>query len=214
MFIMVAQYALAFWKGYQFLQGGVINISHLLTTIMASMIAGVSFGHIAPYLGSFGAAAEASNKVFSLIDRESPIDPGSMPGGRLPVVDGTITFQDVTHWYPASLEGPPVLNRFTLHIPEGKTTAVVGASGSGKSTLVALLMRFYVPARGAILVDKHDIEQLNVRWWREQVALVSQEPVLFSATIFENIAYGLRGSENSKVRVKTPCPVLMLYIGH
>lgn len=207
MFIMVTQYALAFWKGYHFLQSGVINISHLLTTIMASMIAGVSFGHIAPYLGSFGAAAEASHKVFSLIDRESPIDPGSMEGEQLPVVDGSITFQDVTHWYPASLEGPPVLNQFSLHIPAGKTTAVVGASGSGKSTLVALLMRFYLPARGAILVDGHDIGQLNVRWWREQVALVSQEPVLFSATIFENIAYGLRASENTQVRAKAPCPM-------
>ena len=62
------------------------------------------------------------------------------------------------------MEGPPVLNRFSLHFAAGKTTAVVGASGSGKSTLVALLMRFYLPAKGAILVDGQDIEHLNVRW--------------------------------------------------
>jgi ATP-binding cassette subfamily B (MDR/TAP) protein 1 len=200
MFIMVTQYALAFWMGYQFLKNGETTISRLLTTIMASMIAGVSFGHIAPHLGSFGAAAEASDKVFSLIDRESPIDPGSMEGRQLSHIDGTITFEDVTHWYPASLEGPPVFNRFSLHIPAGKTTAVIGASGSGKSTLVALLMRFYLPAKGTILVDGHGIEQLNVRWWRQQVALVSQEPVLFNATIFDNIAYGLKGAEHRKVR--------------
>lgn len=202
MFIMVTQYALAFWKGHQFLENGETTISRLLTTIMASMVAGVSFGHIAPHLGSFGAAAEASDKVFSLIDRESPIDPGSMKGRRLSHVDGNITFGGVRHWYPASLDGPAVLNRFSLRIPAGKTTAVIGASGSGKSTLVALLMRFYLPAKGTILVDGHDIEQLNVRWWREQVALVSQEPVLFNATIFDNIAYGLKGDENSKVGTK------------
>jgi ATP-binding cassette subfamily B (MDR/TAP) protein 1 len=171
---------------------------------MASMIAGVSFGHIAPHLGSFGAAAEASDKVLSLIDRESPIDPGSMQGRRLSNIDGSITFQDVTHWYPASLEGPAVLNHFSLHLPEGKTTAVIGASGSGKSTLIALLMRFYIPAKGSILVDGQDIEQLNVRWWRQQVSLVSQEPVLFNATIFDNIAYGLKSAEHCKVYAK-PC---------
>jgi ATP-binding cassette subfamily B (MDR/TAP) protein 1 len=93
-----------------------------------------------------------------------------------------------------------VFNRFSLHIPAGKTTAVIGASGSGKSTLVALLMRFYLPAKGTILVDGHGIDQLNVRWWRQQVALVSQEPVLFNATIFDNIAYGLKGAEHRKVR--------------
>ncbi|KAJ5377590.1 uncharacterized protein N7496_004999 [Penicillium cataractarum] len=195
MFIMVTQYALAFWKGHQFLENGETTISRLLTTIMASMIAGASFGHILPHLGSFGAAAEASGKVFSLIDRESPIDPGSMQGRQPSQIDGTITFEDITHWYPSSMEGPPVLNHFSLHIPAGKTTAVVGASGSGKSTLVALLMRFYLPAKGAILVGGNDIEQLNVRWWRQQVALVSQEPVLFSASIFDNIAYGLKEGE-------------------
>ncbi|OKO97259.1 Leptomycin B resistance protein pmd1 [Penicillium subrubescens] len=207
MFIMVTQYALAFWKGYQFLENGETTISRLLTTIMASMIAGVSFGHIAPHMGSFGAAAEASNKVFSLIDRESPIDPGSMEGQQLSHIEGTITFEDVTHWYPANLEGPAVLNRFSLNIPAGKTTAVIGASGSGKSTLVALLMRFYLPAKGSILVDGHDIEQLNVRWWRQQVALVSQEPVLFNATIFDNIAYGMKGAEPKKVRMKPQYPL-------
>lgn len=206
MFIMVTQYALAFWKGYQFLEHGETTISRLLTTIMASMIAGVSFGHIAPHLGSFGAAAESSDKVFSLIDRDSPIDPSSMHGHQPFQVDGSITFDDVTHWYPSSLEGPPVLNRFSLHIPASKTTAVVGASGSGKSTLVALLMRFYLPAKGAILVDGHDIEQLNVRWWRQQVALVSQEPVLFSASIFDNIAYGLKEGENGEVCANTHFP--------
>jgi ATP-binding cassette subfamily B (MDR/TAP) protein 1 len=158
-------------------------------------------------MGSFGAAAEASNKVFSLIDRESPIDPGSMEGQQLSHIEGTITFEDVTHWYPANLEGPAVLNRFSLNIPAGKTTAVIGASGSGKSTLVALLMRFYLPAKGSILVDGHDIEQLNVRWWRQQVALVSQEPVLFNATIFDNIAYGMKGAEPKKVRMKPQYPV-------
>lgn len=92
MCIIVTQYALAFWKGYHFLQSGVVNISHLLTTIMTSMVVGVSFGYIASYLGSFGAAAEASDKVFSLIDRKSPIDQGLMEGEQLPVIDGIITF--------------------------------------------------------------------------------------------------------------------------
>ncbi len=82
-----------------------------------------------------------------------------------------------------------------LVVPAGKTTALVGASGSGKSTIVGLVERFYDPVGGAVLLDGHDINTLNLRWLRQQIALVQQEPILFSQTIRENIKNGLVGSK-------------------
>jgi ATP-binding cassette subfamily B (MDR/TAP) protein 1 len=83
----------------------------------------------------------------------------------------------------------------SLTIPAGKTTALVGASGSGKSTIVGLVERFYSPVKGTVYLDDVDISTLNLRWLRRQIALVSQEPTLFSTTIFENIRHGLIGTQ-------------------
>ncbi|KAI7042352.1 P-loop containing nucleoside triphosphate hydrolase protein, partial [Hortaea werneckii] len=82
-----------------------------------------------------------------------------------------------------------------LVIPAGKTTALVGASGSGKSTIVGLVERFYDPVGGQVLLDGHDVQDLNLRWLRQQVSLVSQEPTLFATTIGNNIRHGLIGTE-------------------
>jgi ATP-binding cassette, subfamily B (MDR/TAP), member 1 len=83
----------------------------------------------------------------------------------------------------------------SLEIPAGKVTALVGASGSGKSTIVGLVERFYDPVQGTVYLDGHDISKLNLRWLRQQMALVSQEPTLFGTTIFNNIRHGLIGTK-------------------
>jgi ATP-binding cassette, subfamily B (MDR/TAP), member 1 len=88
-----------------------------------------------------------------------------------------------------------VLKNVSLSIPAGKFTAVVGASGSGKSTIIQLLERFYDPVQGVITLDGHDIKTLNLRHLRGCMSLVSQEPVLFATTIFENICHGYLESE-------------------
>jgi ATP-binding cassette, subfamily B (MDR/TAP), member 1 len=199
MCIMSLQYGLAFWQGSRFFRDGEITVSSLLTTILASLAAGVSFGHIAPYLGSFSAAVGAASKIFELIERDSPIDSQSSSGQEPKSFDSQIAFRNLTHWYPSRPSGPPVLDNLNLIIPAGKVTAIVGASGSGKSTLISLIERFYMPTRGQILVDKYDIADLNLKWWRRQISLVGQEPVLFSGTIHENIEYGLVGTEYEQV---------------
>lgn len=80
-------------------------------------------------------------------------------------------------------------------IPAGKVTALVGASGSGKSTIIGLVERFYDPVAGQVFLDDHDISTLNLRWLRENISLVSQEPVLFGTTIFGNVCHGLIGTK-------------------
>lgn len=88
-----------------------------------------------------------------------------------------------------------VLKNVSLSIPAGKFTAVVGASGSGKSTIIQLLERFYDPVQGTILLDNHPLKSLNLRHLRGSMSLVSQEPVLFATTIYENICHGMIGTD-------------------
>lgn len=83
-----------------------------------------------------------------------------------------------------------VLRNVTMSIPEGKFTAIVGVSGSGKSTIIQLLERFYDPVEGDIFLDGHNIKRLNVKFLRSCMGLVSQEPVLFGTTVFENVVHG------------------------
>ena len=87
-----------------------------------------------------------------------------------------------------------MLDDINIDFPAGKTTAIVGASGSGKSSVIGLIERFYDPVSGQVLLDGQNLQDLNVKWLRQQMSLVSQEPVLFAVTIFENIRFGIIGS--------------------
>lgn len=83
-----------------------------------------------------------------------------------------------------------VFDGFNLRVDAGSTVALVGQSGSGKSTVIGLLERFYDPQRGAVLFDGNDVRSLQLRWYRQQLGLVQQEPTLFATSIYENIRYG------------------------
>jgi len=132
----------------------------------------------------------AAAKLFDTIDRVPDIDSASEEGLRPSSVSGQITFEDVTFHYP-SRPSLQVAKGITIPFVAGKTTALVGASGSGKSTIINLVERFYDPVEGSVKLDGIDLRQLNLRWLRSQIGLVSQEPVLFASTIQDNVAYGL-----------------------
>ncbi|KAF2274424.1 leptomycin B resistance protein pmd1 [Westerdykella ornata] len=188
------QYALAFWQGNRFMRSGELDVAKILTVVMASMIAGFSIGQNLPHLQAFGQAVAAATKVINTIERQSPIDPETDEGERPGEFIGNIEFRDVKHIYP-SRPDTTVLDGFGLKVPAGKMLALVGASGSGKSTIFGLLERFYLPMSGQILLDGKDISTLNLKWLRRHIAIVSQEPTLFSTTIYESIAHGLVGTE-------------------
>ena len=194
MAIINLQYGLAFWQGSRFLKNGDVTVSQILTVIFASMLAGVSLGNVAPHAGAFGMAVAAGKKVFHTIERESPVDPEIQSGQTPNLIKGEVTFRDVRHVYPSRPE-QTILEDFNLTIPPSKVTAIVGASGSGKSTVVGLIERFYLPINGGLFLDGYNIQDLNLRWLRRQISLVSQEPVLFSTTIYSNIEFGLIGTE-------------------
>ena len=187
-------YGLMFWMGSRFVTDGETTLGRVLTIILAIMIGAFSLGNVGPNVQAFASGVAAASKIYATIDRTSPLDSSSNGGETLKLVDGTVELRHIKHIYPSRPE-VVVMEDVNLVVPAGKTTALVGASGSGKSTIVGLVERFYDPVGGQVLLDGHDISTLNLRWLRQQVALVQQEPVLFSQTITENIRNGLVGSK-------------------
>ena len=158
------------------------------------MIATSSLTIIAPSIGDFTKAAAAAKDVLSMIRREPLIDSASNEGDKPESVNGHIEVRNVNFKYPAR-PTVTVLNDISMVFEAGKTTALVGASGSGKSTIIALAERWYDPEEGTVLLDGRDLKGLNLKWLRQQIGLVQQEPVLFNDTVYANVAYGLTGTE-------------------
>lgn len=124
-----------------------------------------------------------------MIERNAVSKTSSKNDRKLGKLEGHIQFKDVCFSYP-SRPDVMIFDKLCLDIPPGKIVALVGGSGSGKSTIVSLLERFYEPLSGQILLDGVDIREFDIKWLRQQIGLVNQEPALFATTIRENILYG------------------------
>ena len=143
-------------------------------------------------------AREAAETLFRRLDRASLLDPLSSEGQLLAHVAGEVELRDVVFAYP-SAQSQLVCRGMCLHVGAGECVALCGPSGGGKSTVVSLVERFYDPLSGAVCLDGVDLRVLNVRWLREQLGLVSQEPVLFSGSVGMNIAYGKENATQAEV---------------
>jgi subfamily B ATP-binding cassette protein MsbA len=144
---------------------------------------------------SFQQAVGASEQVFGFLETQPEIEdrPGAI---ELPPFDREVVFEQVSFGYdPGSL----VLRNVNLHLRKGEVVALVGASGAGKSTLASLIPRFYDVTCGRILIDGHDVREITVASLRAQLALVSQETILFNDTVYNNICYGSRFSAEAEV---------------
>jgi len=193
--IIYFNYGLSFWMGSRFIIDGQMTLSEVLTIMLAIMIGAFSLGNVAPNAQAFTTSVAAAGKIFNTIDRLSPLNPMSDEGEKLEHVEGTVELRNIRHIYPSRAE-VVVMEDVNLKVPAGKTTALVGASGSGKSTIVGLVERFYDPVFGKVYLDGHEVSKLNLRWLRQQISLVSQEPTLFGTTILGNIRHGLIGTEH------------------
>lgn len=187
-------YGLAFWQGSRYLVAGDTGVSSILTIVLAIIIGAFSLSNLAPNAQAFATSVAAAKKIYNTIDRISPLDPTSDSGEKPDHVQGTVELVGIKHIYPSRPE-VVVMEDVNLVVPAGKTTALVGASGSGKSTIIGLVERFYDPVAGYVSLDGRDISTLNLRWLRQQISLVSQEPTLFSTTIAGNIQHGLLGTK-------------------
>lgn len=154
---------------------------------------------LAPELQHINKGRGAAGKLYETIERIPSIDSASPEGLKPDSCEGNITLENVVFHYP-SRPDVPILQApgLSLHFQHGTANALVGASGSGKSTVAALVMRFYDPVSGRVLLDGRDIKTLNVNWLRRQIGLVQQEPTLFGRSVRGNIETGLIGSRFEK----------------
>ncbi|UNI19826.1 hypothetical protein JDV02_005976 [Purpureocillium takamizusanense] len=201
---VLSAFALACWAGTRFMDAGDADTSQVVTVLFASMIAGVSFGQVAPHLQAFGAAGAAANRIFAAIERRPPVGflPSRGRGLRPDTLLGHIQFSDVKLVYP-SRPDQLVMDGFTLDVPAGKTTAIVGPSGTGKSSILYLLQRFYLPLHGRVCIDGHELQDMDMQWLRSHMRVVSQEPFLFNTTVLDNILFGLVGTGFEKADSNT-----------
>uniref|UniRef100_A0A3P8Y2G2 ATP-binding cassette, sub-family B (MDR/TAP), member 4 n=1 Tax=Esox lucius TaxID=8010 RepID=A0A3P8Y2G2_ESOLU len=187
--IIYLSYALAFWYGSTLIQSGEYTIGMVLTVFFSVTCGVFAMGQTSPNIQAFASARGAAHKVYNIIDSKPTINSYSDEGHKPDIIKGNIEFNNIHFTYPSRPE-VKVLNGMSLTVRSGQTMALVGSSGCGKSTTVQLLQRFYDPLEGSVCVDGHDVRSLNVRFLREMIGVVSQEPILFATTIAENIRYG------------------------
>ncbi|XP_042515440.1 ABC transporter B family member 19-like [Macadamia integrifolia] len=187
--IACMSWALVFWYAGVFIRNGQTDGGKAFTAIFSAIVGGMSLGQSFSNLGAFSKGKSAGYKLTEIIKQKPSIIQDPSDGKCLTEVNGNIEFKDVTFSYP-SRPDVIIFRDFTIFFPAGKTVAVVGGSGSGKSTVVSLIERFYDPNQGQVLLDNIDLRTLQLKWLRDQIGLVNQEPALFATTILENILYG------------------------
>jgi ATP-binding cassette subfamily B (MDR/TAP) protein 1 len=186
---MLLASALGFWYGGTLISTHELSIGAFFICFPAVLFGAQSAGGVFSYAPDMSRSRQAAESLKSLFERVPEIDSWSESGVELENVEGAIEFRDVKFSYPTRAT-QPVLRDINLSFKPGQYVALVGPSGCGKSTVISLIERFYDPTRGSIFLDGRDISQLNLQGYRSHIALVSQEPVLYSGTIRDNITLG------------------------
>ncbi|KAK7259124.1 hypothetical protein RIF29_24722 [Crotalaria pallida] len=185
--------ATSFYAGARLVGAGKASFADVFRVILALTFTANGISQSSSLAPDSSKAKSAIASIFGIIDRKSKIDPSDESGSTLDSISGEIVLRHISFKYP-SRPDIQIFRDLSLTIHSGKMVALVGESGSGKSTVIALLQRFYDPDSGQIKLDGVEIQNLQLKWLRQQMGLVSQEPVLFNDTIRANIAYGKEGN--------------------
>ncbi|MBA0781481.1 hypothetical protein Gotri_002405 [Gossypium trilobum] len=198
-FLLFACNALLLWYTAHSVKKRYIDLPTALKEYMVFSFATFAlvepFG-LAPYILK---RRKSLTSVFEIIDRVPKIEPDENSALKPPNVYGSIELKNVDFCYPTRPE-MLVLSNFSLKVNGGQTVAIVGVSRSGKSTIISLIERFYDPVAGQILLDGRDLKLYNLRWLRNHLGLVQQEPIIFSTTIRENIIYARHNASESEMK--------------
>ncbi len=202
-FIITATSAALLWGLYQGTQAvlaGEISAGHLGQTVVYVIMLASSFAVLGEVYGDLLRAAGATERLMELLASQSPIaSPAQALAAPSPATGTAIAFEALTFHYP-SRPAQAALSDFTLHVAPGETVALVGPSGAGKTTVFQLLLRYYDPGAGTLKLNGVPLRQQSLQALRAQIAIVPQEPVIFSSSALENIRYGRPEATDDEVK--------------
>ncbi|KAK5129441.1 multidrug-resistance transporter mdr2 [Meristemomyces frigidus] len=184
------------WVGGGMVKSGAISIGELSSFLMYTAYAGSSLFGLSGFYSELMKGVGAASRLFELQDRKAEISPTK--GDLVKSARGAIEFKNVSFAYPTR-PAVHIFKDISFTIPQGTNVAIVAPSGAGKSTVASLLLRFYQPTGGVISIAGKDIESMNAKQLRRKIGYVGQEPVLFSGSIAENIAYGRPRATRSEI---------------
>ena len=189
----------ALWLGAEQVMSGSQSAGNLVQFVFYAVLTSGSIGALGEVWGELQRASGSTERLMELLDLESDIQDPAQPLEIAANAALEIEFDGVSFAYPTRAE-ESTLSDISFKIQPGQTIALVGPSGAGKSTVLRLLMRFYDPVGGQVKLAGQAINQLTLRDLRSKISLVSQDPVVFSGTITENIAYGRSGANEDDIR--------------
>lgn len=197
--IMFGSIVFVIWNGMKMVNENQLSPAEFFQFLLYTIMIGASFGGVSSLLGSIQKAIGATERLIELIGMNSEKNFNETKE-RINKTNwnGNVEFKNVSFFYESRPE-INVLNNFSIKIPQGKQTAIVGHSGSGKSTIAQLLLQFYQPQKGEILIDNKKCNSYNLYEYRNEIGIVAQETFLFGGSIYENIAYGDSNASEEKV---------------
>jgi len=187
------------WVGGHDVIEGVISAGELAAFIFYAMMVAMSVGVISEVYGDLQRAAGATERLLELLQATNLIQAPALATDLAEPVEGALTLENISFYYPSRPE-TAAIDSLSIALKAGSSIALVGSSGAGKSTLVDLILRFYDVQSGVIRFDGVDIRELEPKALRSHIALVPQQPVLFSTTVLENIRYGQPDASDEAVR--------------
>ena len=190
------------WSGASLLQSGRISIGEMTRFVLYTAFVAGAMGQFADLYSQVQKAVGASHRVRELLVEKPEFSLNGTPApeaaGPARPLQGAVEFRDVQFRYPSRTE-VEVLKGISFTVRPGEKIALVGPSGAGKSTIISLLLRFYDPHAGEILLDGSPAPGYPLAWLRNQMSIVPQEALLFGGTIYENIAYGRPGAAEAEI---------------
>ncbi|MGQ0581598.1 MAG: ABC transporter transmembrane domain-containing protein [Reyranella sp.] len=210
-FIVFAAVGFLLWMGGHDVLTGRISAGDLTAFVFYAVLVASSGGAISETIGDLQRASGAAERLSELKAEPPAIAEPATPKPLPKPTQGAVAFSEVSFRYPARPDAL-ALDRFDLAVQPGETVAIVGPSGAGKTTVFNLLLRFYDPEAGAIRVDGIDIRDLSFADLRGTLAIVPQEPVLFSASVADNIRYGRPDASETEVRAAAEAASALAFI--
>ncbi|UTW59707.1 ATP-binding cassette domain-containing protein [Kordiimonas sp. SCSIO 12603] len=197
-FMIFGAIAFVLYKGAQDVIAGTMSGGDMVEFILLAIFVAGAFGALSEVYSELQRAAGAAGRLAELLAAEAKIQAPEKPLAIPADIDGSIHFNDVTFHYPTKKDDA-ALEKLNLHIKPGETIALVGPSGAGKSTVLQLLLRFYDPQSGNIKIDGIDIKNTDPTDFRQHLAFVPQETIIFADSIAENIRYGRTDATDEEV---------------